>query len=371
MCHKTARQKAAKKAACHHPGRPHSIYCIVPPYVLDSIARNGTPQERADAMDTLSNDATLRTLRVMRQMVRPAPGSRRGILMQEGQKQRTIYDAQNDEDLSGVVVRREGDPPTGDLAVDEAYEGLGATYDLFWDIYARNSIDDEGLPLDALVHYGESYNNAFWNGERMVFGDGDGQLFNRFTIALDVISHELTHGVTEDESGLIYLFQPGAINESISDVFGSLVKQRVLNQTAAEADWLIGAGLFTDNVNGEALRSMKAPGTAFDDPVLGQDPQPGHMDDYVRTFSDNGGVHINSGIPNRAFYTVATNLGGYAWEAPGFIWYATLRDPALRSTSNFQRFARLTVENAARLYGVNSTEQQAVIDGWNTVGISA
>lgn len=369
MC-KTEPKHSPRASSCHHAGQRHSIYCIVPPYMLDSIVRNGSLRERVDALDTIATDTTIRSLRMARQMTGVATARRGGLSLQEGEKQRTIYNAQNTNDLNGIIVRSEGEPATGDLAVDEAYDGLGATYDLYWDIFQRNSIDDEGLALDAVVHYGQDYNNAFWDGERMVFGDGDGQLFNRFTIAVDVIGHELAHGVTEDEAGLIYFHQPGALNESMSDVFGSLVKQHILNQTADEADWLIGAGLFTDAINGEALRSMKEPGTAYDDPVLGQDPQPGHMDDYVRTFSDNGGVHINSGIPNRAFYTVATNLGGYAWEAPGRIWYETLRDNSLRTTSGFLRFARLTMENAGRLYGVNSTEQQAVVDGWNAVGIS-
>lgn len=370
MCNKRAQKKGSPRNACRHHGRPHSIYCIVPPYMLDSIIRNGSLKERVDALETIATDTTIRSLRMARQMIGTTTVRRGGLSLQEGEKQRTIYNAQNTNDLNGIVVRSEGEPDTGDPAVDEAYDGLGATYDLFWDIFQRNSIDDEGLPLDAVVHYGQDYNNAFWDGERMVFGDGDGELFNRFTIAIDVIGHELAHGVTEDEAGLIYFHQPGALNESMSDVFGSLVKQYVLNQTATGADWLIGEGLFTDAINGVALRSMKEPGTAFDDPVLGKDPQPGHMDDYVRTFSDNGGVHINSGIPNRAFYTVATNLGGYAWEAPGHIWYETLRDSGLRTTSGFLRFARLTVEIAGRLYGANSTEQQAVVDGWNEVGIS-
>src|SRR5512132_3252436 len=128
------------------------------------------------------------------------------------------------------------------VAVDEAYDGLGDTFDFYEQAYDRNSIDDEGLPLDATVHYGHDYDNAFWNGQRMVFGDGDGQLFNRFTISLDVIGHELTHGVTEDEAGLVYLEQAGALNESLSDVFGSLVKQYHATpwQTADQADWLIG-----------------------------------------------------------------------------------------------------------------------------------
>jgi Zn-dependent metalloprotease len=292
------------------------------------------------------------------------------MMAAEGQKQRTIYNAHNTETLPGDVIRTEGGPPSGDQAVDEAYDGLGATYDFYSLAYNRNSIDDEGMPMLATVHFGQDYNNAFWNGEQMVFGDGDGELFNRFTISLDVIGHELTHGVTEDEAQLIYFFQSGALNESVSDVFGSLVKQRALNQTAEQADWLIGAGLFTANVNGVALRSMKAPGTAYDDPVLGKDPQPAHMNDYVRGFADNGGVHINSGIPNHAFYLAATQIGGYAWEKAGRIWYETLLDAQLRPTANFSRFASLTIAHAEKLFGAGSPERQAVSQAWNEVGIA-
>jgi Zn-dependent metalloprotease len=267
------------------------------------------------------------------------------------------------------VVRTEGAPPTGDPAVDEAYDGLGATYDLYWEAYERNSIDDAGLPLNGTVHFGQKYDNAFWDGQRMVFGDGDGEYFNRFTLAVDVIGHELTHGVTQHEAKLFYFFTPGALNESISDVFGSLVKQHALNQTADQADWLIGAGLFTAQVKGVAIRSMKAPGTAYDDPVLGKDPQPADMHHFVFTIEDNGGVHINSGIPNHAFYLVATRLGGHAWEKAGLVWYDTLRDSQLRPLSGFNKFARLTVANAGRLFGQGSPEQQAVRDSWKDVGI--
>ena len=139
-----------------------------------------------------------------------------------------------------------------------------------------------------------------------------------------MIGHELAHGVTQYSAGLVYRNQAGALNESMSDVFGALVEQYVRQQSAAEASWLIGEGLFTDQVQGTALRSMKAPGTAYDDDVLGKDPQPDSMDGYVHTSADNGGVHINSGIPNRAFCLVATTLGGNAWDAPGRIWYETL-----------------------------------------------
>jgi Zn-dependent metalloprotease len=347
---------------CNRINRSHSIFCILPPHILNSISTNGTPKQRAAALQTLTTDSTFRAMRA-------AAAPRAPVQAVPGEKQRTICNAHNEETLPADIVRREGDPPIGDAAVDEAYDGLGSTYDFYWESYERNSIDDDGMSLDATVHYGQDYVNAFWNGQRMVFGDGDGDLFNRFTIALDIIGHELTHGVTADEAQLVYMFQPGALNESISDVFGSLVKQYALNQTADQADWLIGAGLFTNNVNGVALRSMKAPGTAYDDPTLGKDPQPAHMKDYVNTWKDNGGVHINSGIPNYAFYLVATQLGGHAWEKAGHIWYETLRDSALRPEAGFQRFARLTSNVAAKLFGPNSQEQQAVRSAWSEVGI--
>jgi Zn-dependent metalloprotease len=350
--------------------RPCHICRILPPHIVDAVARRGSPAQRARALRTLATDNTLRALRAS---TPPGPSrTRRGPAgaAVEGQKQRTIFDAHNTQTLPGAIVRLEGAPSSSDLVVNEAYDGLGATYDFFWAEYDRNSIDDDGMPMNATVHFDQEYNNAFWNGEQMVFGDGDGDLFNRFTISLDVIGHELTHGVTEDEAQLVYFFQPGALNESVSDVFGSLVKQHLLNQTAEQADWLIGAGLFTANVNGVALRSMKAPGTAYDDPVLGKDPQPAHMKDFVRTFADNGGVHINSGIPNHAFYLAATKIGGYAWEKAGRIWYETLRDSRLRTNSGFKRFAALTYVHAGQLFGTGSSEQQAVVEAWNQVGIA-
>jgi Zn-dependent metalloprotease len=175
---------------------------------------------------------------------------------------REIADAGGREALPGRVVRREGQAPSGDVAADEAYEGLGATFDLYSEVFGRNSIDGAGLPLRATVHYGHLYDNAFWDGERMVFGDGDGEVFDRFTRSLSVIGHELTHGVTQFASGLVYRRQPGALNESISDVFGALVEQYAAGQTSEQASWLIGAGLFTPAVQGEALRSMRHPGTS-------------------------------------------------------------------------------------------------------------
>ena len=341
----------------------NSLHCIVPPHMMSNMLANGSDAQKQVALATINTSAQLRSQRqsalgaVAIQAPVPAPG-----------KHRTVYTADNGANLPGRLLRQEGAPPTGDPAADEAYEGAGATYDLYWEVYQRNSLDNRGLPLDATVHYQANYDNAFWNGQQMVYGDGDGQLFKRFTFALDVIGHELTHGVTQYMSGLTYQAQPGGLNESLSDVFGSLVKQRRLGQTAAQADWLIGAGLFTANVKGVALRSMKAPGTAYNDPVLGKDPQPATMSGYVNTTSDSGGVHINSGIPNHAFYLAATALGGFAWEKAGQIWYVAARD-RFTSSTDFQGAANLTFLTAGDLYGQGSLEQQAVQSAWQAVGL--
>jgi Zn-dependent metalloprotease len=337
--------------------------------MLQNIAEHGTPEQRQWAIATLAVSEQFRGQRTASQQFRSL-----ALHATVQGRRRTIYNAQETTNLPGVLARSEGDAPTGDLAVDEAYDGSGATYDLYKEIYQRDSIDAQGLPLNSTVHYGQGYDNAFWNGSQMVYGDGDEdlpenmRLFNRFTAAVDIIGHELTHGVTQYEAKLVYYEQPGALNESMSDVFGSLVKQRQLNQTAAEADWIIGHGLFTSRVNGDGIRNMKAPGTAYDDPVLGQDPQPGHMNDYKNVDYDNGGVHINSGIPNHAFYVTAMELGGYAWEKAGQIWYVALAD-RLQAKSTFQDAANFTFEVAQTLFGAGSLEVQAVRTGWKAVGI--
>jgi len=349
------------------------ILCVIPPYMLQEIARNGSQAQRDMAVRTLIASEQFRgqrrALRDLKGLVSAAAFTAAG-----GGKQRTVYSAQQGSQLPGVKIRDEGEPASSDVGVNEAYDGSGVTYDLYYDVYGRNSIDNNGMKLDSTVHYQKGYDNAFWNGQQMVYGDGDEdlptdqRLFNRFTICLDVIGHELTHGVTEHEANLAYLTQSGALNESLSDVFGSLVKQYQQGQTAAQANWIVGEGLFTSNVNGVGIRSMKAPGTAYDDPVLGKDPQPAHMKEYVTTIEDNGGVHINSGIPNHAFYGTALEIGGQAWEKAGLIWYKTLTDK-LQSTSNFQDAADKTFETAGELYGTGSLEQKAVQKGWLEVGI--
>jgi Zn-dependent metalloprotease len=341
---------------CHSPD---FICTILPPHILRKLAESD--KHRARALENLA----------LTERARGRRGVLRGILaigVSTGERRRTVYDAQKGQNLPGKLVRGEGDNPTQDVSVNEAYDASGKTYDFYQAVFSRNSVDDRGLRLDSSVHYGVQYDNAFWDGQQMIYGDGDGELFNRFTISLDVIGHELTHGVTQYTAGLQYNGQSGALNESMSDVFGSMVKQWALNQTADRADWLIGQGLLAPGVNGVALRSMKDPGSAYDDSQLGKDPQPKFMRDYLDTTEDNGGVHINSGIPNYAFYLAATALGGNSWDKAGKIWYETLTK-RLTANSDFQAAADGTVSAAGDLYGANSPEQTAVITAWTKAGI--
>ncbi|MEV4988501.1 M4 family metallopeptidase [Pseudarthrobacter sp. LMD1-1-1.1] len=347
----------------------HVPFCsIIPPYMLRRLAQQDAPEFSSAASAARKALGHVESFRAARSQAVPAlpPGLRPE---KPGPVNRAVYDAGGDETLPGRPVREEGGPATGDAATDEAYDGLGNTHRLYADAFGRDSVDGRGLKLDATVHFGKLYDNAFWNGSQMVFGDGDGDVFERFTKSVSVIGHELAHGVTQYSAGLVYRNQAGALNESMSDVFGALVEQYVKNQTTAQASWLIGEGLFTSKVQGRALRSMKAPGTAYDDDVLGKDPQPDSMDSYVRTSADNGGVHINSGIPNRAFYLVAEALGGCAWEAPGRIWYETLTNGSLPPAATFTVFARATVRAAADLFGPESPEHDAVGAAWETVKV--
>lgn len=350
---------------------PYALNCIVPPYLLREIIDRGTPAQREWATKTLQMTTLMYAQR------NKISGAEQPLVAKSVTpgELRVIFDAQQGSALPGIEVRREGDPPTSDPAVNEAYDGAGNTFNYYKDIHKRNSIDNQGLRIDSSVHYQIGYDNAFWNGEQMVYGDGDEDLpvteriFNRFTIAPDVIGHELTHGVMQYEAALIYSGQSGALNESFSDVFGSLVKQYIHKQTAAEADWIIGMGLFTARVKALGVRSMKAPGTAYDDPLLGKDPQPAVMSGYVDTTEDNGGVHINCGIPNHAFYVAAVQMGGYAWEKMGAIWYAALQK-RLPSDATFQVAANITYTIAGEMFGINSIEQRAVQKGWSEVEIN-
>ena len=353
--------------------RPCTCF-IAPPDLLARLAAEGTPEQKDAALATLSASASLRTQRsIVNRLVREGDAAVAQLatsIKVAPQVHNVVYDNQHQGrlQLPGKQVRADKDPKSKDAAVNEAFDGAANTFDFYNKILKRNSIDGKAMALVSSVHYSNRFDNAFWNGGQMVYGDGSGQLFEvgGLTKALDVIGHELTHGVTQFTAGLEYSKQAGALNESISDVFGSLVKQYHLKQTAAKADWLIGAGTLVPAL-GKALRSMSKPGTAYNG-----DNQPDNMANYVDLpddgdpRNDSGGVHINSGIPNRAFYLAATALGGHAWEKAGPIWYGALTEH-LQPDSQFADAAQATVEVAGKLFG--AAEVAAVRDAWKGVGI--
>lgn len=297
---------------CAAPHR-HSIQCIVPPHMLRVLALRGDAPVREMALNMLRDDREVRDERAEHTTRQPPAMAAGGVRARDAVAatgpDRAIHDGGGRAALPGDLVRGEGDDPTGDEEVDRAYDGAGDVWRLYAEEYGRDSLDGAGMTLRATVHHRRGYNNAFWNGEQMAYGDGDGQIFRTFT-ELSVVGHEMTHGVVQFSGGLVYQGQSGALNESVSDVFGALTVQRAFGQDAHESDWLVGKGILGPEINGVALRSMKAPGTAYADDLMGRDPQPFHMDLYADTTDDNGGVHINSGIPNHAFYLYAQYLGG-------------------------------------------------------------
>jgi Zn-dependent metalloprotease len=350
-----------RRHRCHNP-----VHCILPPYVLDHMAQSDDPDIRRIAIDTIAASAAMRAMRTTLSMMplmaaMPSP---------QANKYRLVYDMDGKPQpfLPGELVRSEGDPAVADSAVNEAYDFSGATYDFYMEQFSRNSLDGNGMQLVSSVHLGRVYNNAFWDGQQMAYGDGDGRCFLRFTKALDVVAHELTHGVVTHTCNLTYSYEPGALNEHFADVFGELVEQWKKNENVDQADWFMGSEIMGPGTGAGGLRTF-AEGKAFeDDPCFGTDPQPKHIRDKYVGSRDYGGVHVNSGIPNHAFYRVAKALGGNAWEKAGLIWYKTML--ALTTDSQFEDAAQMAYLMAGRIFGTASLEQKAVKDGWEAVGIS-
>jgi len=328
------------------------------------MSQSSDAKVRRIAIDAIEQSSAARAVRATMTMMAafaalPSPGAKR---------HRLVYDVKHGDfdQLPGALVRSEYDPKSDDQAVNEAYSYAGTTYNFYKRLFGRNSLDDRGMTLTSSVHLGQRLNNAFWTGDQMCYGDGDGQIFIRFTKSLDVVGHELTHGVVSHTCNLEYRNEPGALNEHFADVFGSLVKQWRRRQTVKKADWLIGADIMGPETSAKSLRTFTEDKAYENDPLLGTDPQPKHLKNKYKGTADYGGVHINSGIPNHAFYLVAMELGGKSWEKAGRIWYKTMLK--LTSTSQFTDMVESTAESAATLYGHGSLEQKAVAMAWKAVG---
>jgi vibriolysin len=286
---------------------------------------------------------------------------------------------------------------TGDAAIDAAHNYAIDTYDYYWSAHQRDSIDDSGMTLISRVHYDRNYNNAFWDGRQMTYGDGDGVTFIPLSQDADVVGHELTHGVTERSSNLVYADESGALNEALSDIFGNMVDRiATANEIAADAtftppanyEWLVGEDIYTPGTAGDALRSMSDPASL------------GDFDYYPTRYtgtSDNGGVHWNSGIANLAFYLMveggthpragqpgdpddATSdpiptitVGTIALQTAADIFYAA-NVGCLTTGSDFGEAAYCTGDVIASLI-TDATQlasvQTVVTDAWAAVGVTA
>jgi Zn-dependent metalloprotease len=342
------------------------IHCIIAPYVIEHMAKHKDAAIRKLAMEVIESAAEARAMRTMMATMPsmaaiPSPGSR---------KHRLIYNLNNKgmSDLPGTLMREEGKPwKKKDKAGEEAYRHAGYVYDFYKKIFGRNSMNDNGMSLISSVHLGRNHNNAYWNGEQMIYGDGDGRRFIRFTKALDVVGHEFSHAVVTHTCNLEYRNESGALNEHFADVMGVLVEQWKAKHEAKDAQWTIGKDCLGPDVNATGLRTFKAEKAYENDPIMGTDQQPKHISNKYTGLADRGGVHINSGIPNHAFYVTALALGGHAWERAGLIWYKTLN--RLHSLSDFMEMVQATRAVASDEYGPGSAEAQAVDEGWTAVGL--
>lgn len=272
-----------------------------------------------------------------------------------------VYDCQHHTAEPGVPVPNpEG---SSDAAAKRAFTESEGVARFYWDLFQRDSIDGHHMTLVSSIHYSVQFNNAFWNGSQMTYGDGDGQTFLDFTLGDDVIAHELTHGVTQHSLGLAYSDEAGGLNESISDVFGSMFRQWEKGQTAAQADWLIGAdiiGPVAKQKGYTCLRDMAAPKAAH---AMAAQP-----DRYYPGIG-NLNPHYSSGPPNLAFCLAAKAIGEHSWEKAGRIWYKALTDFGPSPNMTMPQFAGRTRTLAQNLFSSDASIHTAVDNAWTSVGL--
>lgn len=351
-------------------GRGTTTHCsFIPPHVMDNIVKGAVrgevdldvAQQTAILSEQIRDKRHRASTDKIQALVAVAPAM--------GKAERVIYDCERKLQVDvEPPARTEDDEPVELESVNLAYDHTGAARTFYQEVLQRNGIDGAGMTINVNVNYGKGFNNAFWDGKRLVLGTGDDKIFTDFSKSPDVLGHEFSHGVVEHTANLQYFSQSGALNESFADVFGSLIEQRMKGEDFHTANWLVGDEIMADPLYGEALRSMAHPGTAYDNPTLGHDPQPAHMRDYYNGPNDRQGVHINSGIPNRAFYLTAQELGP---EQAGRIWYAGLL--GLWPTAEFTDAAAVLSAQArilARDRQVERDAAQVVRAAFREVGVT-
>lgn len=345
----------------HQVGCPSCAF--LPPYIVSRLADNDDPEVRKLGIHTLEASAVARTHREMN------PAQLLGRLSAPGRgRRRSVYDMEGrTRPLPGSIKRREGARPTGIEDVDRAYDYAGVTYGFYKNVFDRESLDGAGHGLKSSINFGFEVGNAFWDGNQMIYGAGDGKLFLSFTRSLGIAAHEMTHGVLSFTSKLEYDGEPGALNESFCDVMGICVEHYHAGVDVNEGGWIMGREVVGPALKGVAgFRTFKDELAYDGSPLIGTDPQPKHMKGFVTNADDNGGVHTNSGIPNHAFYLAAIELGGNSWDKAGAIWFEAFTKD-LNPKASFVQAATATVNAAQRLYGAG--EANAVRESWRKVGV--
>lgn len=330
----------------------HHHCFIIPPHILEGLAKRGNISCKKTLNDThrILQKRNISLNNLLIRIYKTSDGAR------------FVYDSHNKYRQRFTLRRKEGEDIYVDHVVNEAYDTSGFVRDYLKNTFNLNSVNGEGLDIISNIHYGVNYNNAFWDGDEMTYGDGDNIDFKNFASAIDVVAHELMHGVTQFKANLEYKGQSGALNEHFSDVFGTIIKQKYLEQSLSEADWLIGDTIVTEEFPGVAIRSMKEPGKAND-----FDSQPAHMDDYYSGSSDNQGVHINSGIPNKAFYLSCLGIG---IDDCALIWFKTME--LLWRTANFNDMLDVILSTTKKLVDqnkINVSATEAISKSFAEVGL--
>ncbi|MFO0994914.1 MAG: M4 family metallopeptidase [Hyphomicrobiales bacterium] len=340
-------------------------YCrIVPQDVLLRLSKDAALSEevRRDLKQTAEIDTQARKLREQAlKLTKITQQTSLAVATLAAAPTVTVYDCNHTQTLPGAPVTNPGH--AGDATAKRAFATTTKVAEFYSKVFGRNSIDNGGMTLMSSVHYGVRYNNAFWNGFQMTYGDGDNAIFVDFTKGNDVVCHELTHGVTQYTVQLNYSNEPGGLNEGLSDAFGSMFRQWMANQTVNQADWLIGKDIMGAQAHAKGytcLRDMANQGAAH---CLA--PQPNHYSKY-RPGMD---PHYSSGIPNAAFYKAAMAVGGKSWEKVGQIWYRAITGYSPSPNLKMAKFAQRTRQAASQLYAGNAAVINAVDQAWKQVGL--
>jgi Zn-dependent metalloprotease len=336
---------------------------IVPPAVLRAISQGHLvkPKSRKIFQDSFLETQRLRSIREGFRVATVT--TKRSFALAPTPVHQAIerlFDCKHRESLPGEPVNDLDHDPF--LTVRKTTAKVAEFYQT---VLGRNSIDGRGMDLISSLNYGVDYQNAFWNGQQMVYGNGDQHVFVDFWRSPDVIGHELSHGVTQNESGLRYEGESGALNESISDCFGAVFNQWLNNWPSSnEAGWLVGAGIIGPDSRAKGLTCLRD----MVDPTRKHclSPQPDSYDDFDTTAD----VHENSGIPNKAFALFARAVGGNAWDAPIKVWYDACTGRHLSSSATLSDFAIATIAAADRWQGADKARiKEAVAQAWAGVKV--